>query len=70
MKYRVVVSFICESEETARRIYNAAKALSHFMLTIRRGEPAEERSFIILERCYHDEDPTKPCEVIEQITST
>lgn len=69
MKYRVTISVITEREETARKIYELAKALRVFMVTIRRGEPAEERSTIMLERHFHDEDPTRPCEVIEQMTS-
>ena len=26
----------------------------------------EEKSFIEYEHCYHDETPTKPCEIIER----
>jgi hypothetical protein len=69
MKYRAWISFIADDEETARTVFNAAKGLRSRMRTVRKGEPAEERSFIILEKHYHDEDPSKPCEVIEEYWS-
>uniref|UniRef100_A0A6M3XTJ4 Uncharacterized protein n=1 Tax=viral metagenome TaxID=1070528 RepID=A0A6M3XTJ4_9ZZZZ len=66
MKYRVSISFITEREETARKIYKFLSKERGFMRTIRKGEAAEERSHIMLERHYHDEDPTKPCIIIEE----
>jgi hypothetical protein len=69
MKYRVAISFIVDDETTAQQVFTVAKALRKSMITIRKGEPAEERSSIALEKHFHDEDPTKPCEVIEQYQS-
>ena len=30
------------------------------------GQPNEKRGSIMIERCYHDQDPVLPCEVIDQ----
>jgi len=34
--------------------------------TINPGQAPEEKGYIKTEKCYHDEDPTKPCEAIEE----
>jgi len=69
MKFRVSLSMIFDDEETARLVFEAAKKFRDRTRTIRKGEPAEERSTITLERHYHDEDTARPCEVIEEILS-
>jgi len=69
MKYRVSLSIILEEYDDAKKIYDFLKRHGHLMITIRKGEPAEERSTIRLEKHYHDEDPTRPCEVIEEFES-
>lgn len=42
------------------------KALDKFddSVIINPDQPNEERSFIILEKCYHDEEPAQPCETL------
>jgi hypothetical protein len=69
MKYRISICFICDEEKDAKKIYGFLKANKDLMRTVRKGEPNEEKSIIILEKHYHDEDPTKPCEEIERIES-
>jgi len=69
MKYRVSLSIILDEYEDAKRIYDFLATYRHLMRTIRKGEPAEERSLIMLEEHYHDEDPTKPCVLLESLES-
>jgi len=69
VKYRIVAEIILDSEVQARGALEILKWFRGLMLTIRAGEPAEERSRILLERHYHDEDPSRPCEVIEEVTA-
>jgi len=69
MKYRVRANIILEDEREARRALRLLSTFKDVMKTIREGEPAEERSRIVFERCYHDEDLAKPCETIEEYTS-
>lgn len=45
----------------------ARKALSTFLSRapiIRPATPLEEESYVMVEKCFHDEDPVKPCEPI------
>jgi len=69
MKYRVSLSIILNEYEDAKKIYDFLAKHGHLFKTIRKGEPAEERSRITLEEHYHDEDPTKPCVVLESMES-
>jgi len=69
MKYRIGLSIILDKYEDAKKIYTFLAGYGHLMRTIRKGELAEERSLIKLEKHYHDEDPTKPCVVLESMES-
>ena len=66
MKYRVRCDLILdvEDETVAKEIAKTLHKLRDFFRIIRLGELAEERSFIVLEKCYHDEEPSKPCEIV------
>jgi len=69
MKIRVRADIILDVDNaaTAKAIFEFLKQHKSLFRIIRRGQIAEERSYIIIEKCYHDEDPTKPCEVIAEI---
>jgi len=69
MKYRVSLSIILDEYGDAKKIYDFLAGHGRLFKTIRKGEPAEERSLIMLEEHYHDEDPTKPCVVLESMES-
>jgi len=69
LKYRVSASVYLDEEGEAIRIFEGLKRARDLFLTIRRGEPNEQRSFVALERCYHDEEPPRPCEVVERTES-
>ena len=66
MLYRVHVLLAFTSQHPALDIIN--KALPHLpaAVTINPGQPNEEKGYIITEQCFHDDDPTKPCIVIEE----
>lgn len=42
-----------------------ALALMEQAVVINPGLPNEERGFISTEQCFHDEDPLKPCKLLE-----
>jgi len=69
MKYRLTFTMILDSEADAETIYRFLEDKRGIFRTIKKGKPEEERSSVRLERCYHDEEPPKPCEVIKEFTS-
>ena len=68
MLYRARIDLCFDKEATAQTIIDGAKsALSEAVMVARQDEPTGEISFIEIHKCYHDEEPTKPCEIIERI---
>jgi len=70
MKYRVRADLIFDDEARATGLAQAVKNLMKHATIIRPGEVNEERSNFTFERCYHDESPPRPCEIIESETKT
>ena len=64
MKVRIRIDAILNPTDTATRdkIVTALEALKTKM----QRANAFETSSIMVERCYHDETPPKPCEVIQR----
>jgi len=69
LKYRVSLAILLDRYEDAKEIYNFLARRRHLFKTIRKGTPAEERSLIMLEENHHDEDPPRPCKVLESLKS-
>jgi len=69
MKYRLTFTIFIDDESDAERIYRFLEDKRGIFKTVNKGKPEEERSSVRLERCYHDEEPPKPCEVIKEFTS-
>jgi len=69
MKWRVQLDLIFDDEREARDAFEKLKAKKHLFKTINKGKPNEERSRLSIHKCYHDEEPAKPCEIIEEIMS-
>jgi len=69
LKWRVRADIIFDDEGEAMGIFASLKGERDRFVTIRKGEPNEERSRASIEKCYHDEDPLKPCEIIETVES-
>ncbi|KKM64347.1 hypothetical protein LCGC14_1502320 [marine sediment metagenome] len=61
-KIRIRIDAILDINDTTTRdkIVNGLKALKDKM----QRANAFETSSIVVERCYHDETPTKPCEIL------
>ncbi|MBA7493221.1 hypothetical protein ES702_03787 [subsurface metagenome] len=64
MFYRVRIDLAYPEDANPKAIQAHANTLFHDAMTINPGQPNEERGYIMLEKCYHDEDPPRPCEVI------
>jgi len=64
LKYRLRLDFIAGEEETLSPLLGAIEGVLDKLEVIRPGEVAEEASSLLWERCYHDETPPKPCEII------
>lgn len=64
MFYRITLDLSFHDQDAAADILD--KALDHLSnaVTINPNQPNEEKGHITLQQCYHDEDPTKPCDVI------
>lgn len=65
MIYRIRVDLAFTDEDPINDIKDKVKDHLDNAIVINAGQPNEERGFITLEECYHDEDPNKPCKVIE-----
>jgi len=65
MFYRIRVDLAYPQDINPKAILAHTKSLMPEAIVINPGQPNEESGSIILEECYHDEDPTKPCVLIE-----
>lgn len=61
MKYRIMAAWTFNNEETAMTWWNRIKEKFP-------TEKAGPDDYASIHRCYHDEDPVKPCEVIEELS--
>ena len=66
VKYRLDITLFLDDLIEAENIRDTLVKLKDLFITINKGTETEERSFIRLHECYHDEDPTKPCKVISE----
>lgn len=64
MFYRIRIDLAFTQAPPPGKIKELAATLLSQALTINPGQRNEERGFISLEQCYHDQDPTKPCDLI------
>lgn len=62
MIYRIRVDLAFEEEDPALDVYD--KALDHIdkAVIINPGQLNEERGYIEVQRCYHNQTPNIPCE--------
>lgn len=61
---RVTATLHFTEPDEAKDFYHDCELAILKSQTINPGEVTEERGTIILEECYHDEDPVKPCHVL------
>ena len=68
MLYRVRLDLAFDAEDVPRAIFDSAeRVLSGAIKIASEDNPTGEVSFIEIHKCYHDETPYKPCEIIERI---
>lgn len=65
MFYRIRVDLAYPEDLNPKTILAFTKNLMPSAVVINSGQPNEERGSITLEKCYHDETPNQPCEIIE-----
>lgn len=63
MKYRVMLDLAFDDERDTREVFEVAKRLSKKVKCLN----IDEGMRINIHRCFHDETPFKPCEVIEEV---
>lgn len=67
MLYRVRIDLCFDAEDISQAVFNKAElVLSKAVKIAVVGKPTGEVSFIEIHKCYHDENPTKPCEIIKR----
>jgi len=66
MFYRVRADLPFTIEDEATDFYHDCEIALPKASVVNPDALNEERGSILLEKCYHDEDPPRPCEVIEQ----
>jgi len=66
MKHRVTINMAFDKESDAKSFMTTAKNMIAKAVSINEDADNSEISSIEYHKCYHDETPTKPCEVIER----
>lgn len=62
MFYRARVDLAFPNEKEANKAIEKAVDVLPFAVVINPATEHEERGYIVVEQCYHDEDPSKPCD--------
>jgi len=70
MFYRVRVNLPFTIEDEANDFYHDCDLALPKSAIINPGQPNEERGYIILEECHHDETPSLPCLIIKEQTAS
>lgn len=65
MFYRVRADLAFTEEDEAYDFAHDCEIVLEKASIINQGAQNEERGYFQLEKCYHDEDPAKPCELLD-----
>lgn len=65
MFYRIRIDLAYPEDTNPISILAHTKGLMPGAVIINPGQDNEERGYILLEKCYHDESPTKECEILQ-----
>lgn len=65
MFYRVTADLAFTDHDEATDFYHDCQLALPKASVINPGQDNEERGSILLQVCYHDEHPTKPCEPLD-----
>ena len=69
MRFRADIAYEPDNEGEAPELYDLieeARKRIGAAVVINEGDPEEERGYFIVENCYHDETPPKPCDTLER----
>lgn len=61
MFYRVTMDLAFTEEDEARDFFHDGEIALPKASIINPGSETEERGYIRLQKCYHDQDPNEPC---------
>lgn len=71
MLYRVTVDLYFEKETDAQAVFGAVKISKSKAVKLIRPNSSldmpDPKTYVEIHKCYHDEYPFKPCEIIERI---
>jgi len=66
MFYRIRIDLAFTNPGAYQGLLNHALGILDQAHTINPHQTNQERGFIITEDCYHDQDPTLPCDITEE----
>ena len=66
MIYRIRIDLAFDSEGPAQGIEGHALGVFPQAHTVNPGQPDEEKGYIIIEQCFHDEHPAQPCNILSE----
>lgn len=67
MFYKVEIILNFRKEEDTEDLIDKALDVLENAVVINPGQPNEERGYIDLQQCFHDEDPIRSCVVLKHI---
>lgn len=68
MLFRIRLDLAFDKEDIPQAVFDKAKeVLSKAVKIANKDNPMGEVSFIEIHKCFHDEDPPRPCEIIKRI---
>ncbi len=68
MKYRVIANLFFDTEADAKKVFDEMTLLEGKINNINEEKVNPEISSFNYHKCYHDEEPSKPCEIIRKTT--
>lgn len=69
MFYKVTADLFFLIPDEANDFYHDCEIALPKSNTINPDQPNQERGYILLQMCYHDEDPTKPCITLNEAST-
>lgn len=67
MLYKLKMELAFETEKEPKSVLNKVKQVISKAVKRPSSSGMLDQAFVELHKCYHDETPAKPCEVIERI---
>jgi len=64
MFYRVTMQLAFFKQDEAKDFYHDGEVAMPKSKVINPGQPNEEKGYIRLEKCYHDQDPVLACQIL------